>query len=265
MKSVRNFIMVIGFYSEDGSMNRTDIADYVAANVQDVDEPRAGRGRADAVRLAVRDAHLARSEQADRATGSRPADVAAAIRAQNVQVAAGQLGGLPAVPGQQLNATISAQGRLQTPAQFEAIVLRTGASGATVRLRDVARVELGGENYGTLSFYNGKPASGLAVRLATGANALATADAVKAKVAELRALLPAGPEGGRRLRHDAVHPAVDPGGGQDAARGVRAGLPGDVPVPAEPARHADPGDRGAGGAARHLRRACWRSASRSTC
>jgi multidrug efflux pump subunit AcrB len=72
-----------------------------------------------------------------------PGDVAAAIRAQNAQIAAGQLGGLPAIPGQRLNATISAQGRLQTPAQFEAIVLRTGPSGATVRLRDVARVELG--------------------------------------------------------------------------------------------------------------------------
>ena len=75
-----------------------------------------------------------------------PADVGAAIRSQNVQISAGQLGGLPAVPGQQLNATISAQGRLQTPAQFESIVLRTDPSGATVRLRDVARVELGGEN-----------------------------------------------------------------------------------------------------------------------
>ena len=114
-----------------------------------------------------------------------PADVGAAIRSQNVQISAGQLGGLPAVPGQQLNATISAQGRLQTPAQFESIVLRTDPSGATVRLRDVARVELGGENYSTLSFYNGKPSSGLAVRLASGANALDTADAVKAKTAEL--------------------------------------------------------------------------------
>ena len=121
-----------------------------------------------------------------------PGDVANAIRAQNAQIATGQLGGLPAVPGQRLNATISAQGRLQTPAQFEAIVLRTDASGATVRVRDVARVELGGENYGTLSFYNGNPSSGIAVRLAAGANALATADAVKAKVAELERFFPPG-------------------------------------------------------------------------
>ena len=191
VKSVRNFIMVIGFYSEDGSMNRTDIADYVAANVQDVMSRVPGVGELTlfgsqyAMRIWL---------DPDKLSGYKltPTDVAAAIRAQNVQIAAGQLGGLPAVPGQQLNATISAQGRLQTPAQFESIVLRTGASGATVRLRDVARVELGGENYGTLSFFNGKPSSGLAVRLATGANALATADAVKAKAAELEKFFPPG-------------------------------------------------------------------------
>jgi multidrug efflux pump len=190
-KSVRNFIMVIGFVSEDGSMNRTDIADYVAANVQDVISRVPGVGELTlfgsqyAMRIWLDPNKLANYKLT-------PADVAAAIRAQNVQIAAGQLGGLPSVQGQQLNATIAAQGRLQTPAQFESIVLRTGPSGATVRVRDVARVELGSENYNTQSFYNGKPASGLAVRLATGANALATADAVKAKVAELEQSFPPG-------------------------------------------------------------------------
>src|SRR5512137_312163 len=192
-KTVRNFIMVIGFVSEDGSMNRTDIADYVAANVQEVMSrvPGVGELTLFGSQYAMRIWLDPNKLSSYRLT---PADVAAALRAQNVQIAAGQLGGLPAVPGQQLNATISAQGRLQTPAQFESIVLRTGASGATVRLRDVARVELGGENYGTVSFYNGKPSSGLAVRLATGANALATADAVKAKAAELERFFPAGLE-----------------------------------------------------------------------
>ena len=191
VKSVRNFIMVIGFYSEDGSMNRTDIADYVAANVQEILSRVPGVGELTlfgsqyAMRIWLDPNKLVNYKLT-------PADVAAAIRAQNVQLAAGQLGGLPAVPGQQLNATISAQGRLQSPAQFEAIVLRTGASGATVRLRDVARVELGGENYGTVSFFNGNPSSGLAVRLATGANALDTSDAVKAKVAELERFFPRG-------------------------------------------------------------------------
>ena len=190
-KSVRNFIMVIGFVSEDGSMNRTDIADYVAANVLDPVSRVPGVGELTlfgsqyAMRIWLDPNKLISYKLT-------PGDVANAIRAQNAQIATGQLGGLPAVPGQRLNATISAQGRLQTPAQFEAIVLRTDPSGATVRVRDVARVELGGENYGTLSFYNGNPSSGIAVRLAAGANALATADAVKAKVAELERFFPPG-------------------------------------------------------------------------
>jgi len=190
-KSVRNFIIVIGFVSEDGSMNRTDIADYVAANVQDPMSRVPGVGELTlfgsqyAMRIWLDPNKLINYKLT-------PADVAAAIRAQNAQVTAGQIGGLPAVRGQQLNATITAQSRLQTPAQFERIVLRTAESGATVRLRDVARIELGGENYGTVSFYNGKPASGLAVRLATGANALDTGDAVKAKVNELSRFFPAG-------------------------------------------------------------------------
>ncbi|HQR20628.1 MAG TPA: efflux RND transporter permease subunit [Burkholderiaceae bacterium] len=190
-KSVRNFIMVIGFVSQDGSMNRTDIADYIAANVQDAVSRVPGVGELTlfgaqyAMRIWLDPNKLLNYKLT-------PGDVAAAIRGQNAQIAAGQLGGLPAVQGQQLNATIAAQGRLRTPAQFEEVVLRTGASGATVRLRDVARVELGSDNYGFQSFYNGKPSSGLAVRLATNANALATADAVKAKVAELEAYFPPG-------------------------------------------------------------------------
>ena len=172
-------------------MNRTDIADYVAANVLDSVSRVPGVGELTlfgsqyAMRIWLDPNKLISYKLT-------PGDVANAIRAQNAQIATGQLGGLPAVPGQRLNATISAQGRLQTPAQFEAIVLRTEPSGATVRVRDVARVELGGENYGTVSFYKGNPSSGLAVRLAAGANALATADAVKAKVAELERFFPPG-------------------------------------------------------------------------
>ena len=124
-KSVRNFIMVVGFVSEDGSMNRTDIADYVAANVLDPVSRVPGVGELTlfgsqyAMRIWLDPNKLINYKLT-------PGDVAAAIRAQNAQIAAGQLGGLPAIPGQRLNATISAQGRLQTPAQFEAIVLRTG-------------------------------------------------------------------------------------------------------------------------------------------
>ena len=190
-KSVRNFIMVVGFYSDDGSMNRTDIADYVAANLQDPLSRVRGVGELTlfgtqyAMRIWLDPNKLINYKLT-------PGDVANAVRAQNAQISAGQLGGLPAIRGQQLNATITAQSRLQTPAQFEQIVLRTAESGASVRLRDVARVELGGENYTTVSFYNGRPASGLAVRLATGANALDTGDAVKAKVEELSKFFPPG-------------------------------------------------------------------------
>jgi multidrug efflux pump len=190
-KSVRNFVMVLGFVSEDGSMDRTDLSDYVAANVQDTISRVQGVGEVTlfgsqyAMRIWLDPAKLVNFKLT-------PADVSAAIQAQNTQVSAGQLGGLPAVQGQQLNATITAQSRLQRPEQFEQIILRTAANGATVRLKDVARVELGGENYGSVSRYNGNPATGLAIRLATGANALDTANLVKAKLVELQPLFPVG-------------------------------------------------------------------------
>ncbi|MGL4895375.1 MAG: efflux RND transporter permease subunit, partial [Shewanella sp.] len=121
-------------------------------------------------------------------------DVVAAIRSQNAQVSAGQIGGTPSLPGQELNATVSAQSRLQTPEQFRKIILKSDTSGANVSLGDVARVELGSESYAVVSFYNGKPASGLAIKLATGANALDTAKAVRAKVDEMKPFFPQGLE-----------------------------------------------------------------------
>jgi multidrug efflux pump len=119
-------------------------------------------------------------------------DVIAAIRDQNAQVSAGQLGGAPSLAGQELNATVSAQSRLTTPEEFKRIILKSDPSGANVYLDDVARVELGAESYSVVSFYNGKPAAGLAVSLATGANALDTATAVREKIAELQPFFPAG-------------------------------------------------------------------------
>src|SRR5690606_29896389 len=104
-----------------------------------------------------------------------PGDLVAALQAQNAQVAVGSLGAAPAVEGQQINATISAQDRLQTPEQFRAIVLRSNADGSVLTLGDVARVEMGSENYEFLTYYNGQPATGVAISLATGANALDTA------------------------------------------------------------------------------------------
>ncbi len=121
-----------------------------------------------------------------------PADVRSAVQAQNAQVSSGQVGGLPAIDGQQLNATITAQSRLQTPEQFGNILLVTRPDGSTVQLRDVARIEIGAESYNVTSRFNGTPSAGIAVRLAPGANALATGDAVKARVAELSANFPAG-------------------------------------------------------------------------
>jgi multidrug efflux pump len=190
-KSATNFVLVLAFYSPDGSLTQSDLSDYVAANVQDVISRVDGVG----------DVTLFGAQYAmriwldpDKLTNYKltPGDVRIAIEAQNAQISAGQLGGAPSVKGQQLNATITAQSRLQTPDQFRNILLRTNTDGSTVYLRDVARVELGSENYDTVSRFNGKPATGLAIKLATGANALATADAVKAKANELAQFFPAG-------------------------------------------------------------------------
>ena len=121
-----------------------------------------------------------------------PVDVANAIREQNVQVSAGQLGGLPASPNQQLTATIIGKTRFETPEQFENILLKVKQDGSQVRLKDVARVELGGENYSVNAEYNGSPATGMGIKLATGANALETARAVRETLAELEPFFPPG-------------------------------------------------------------------------
>ena len=189
-KSARNFMMVVGLYSEDPKTTNTDLADYLASNIQDP------LSRVDG----VGDIQLFGAQYAMRvwldpqklaSFSLTPADVAAAIRAQNAQVSAGQIGGTPNLPGTGLNATITAQSRLQTPEQFRQIIVKNSTGGATVRLADVARVELGAENYGSVAKFNGHPAAGLAIRLAPGANALDTAAAVKARMAQLEKSFPA--------------------------------------------------------------------------
>ena len=190
-KSASNFLVVIGLVSEDGGKTQTDLGDYLVANIQDPLSRVPGVGEVTifgsqySMRIWMDPAKLLKYKLT-------PAEVRAAIQAQNTQVSAGQLGGLPSVDGQQLTATISALGRLQTAKQFDAILLRTSAQGGNVYLRDVARSELGSESYGIQARFNGKPASGIAVRLAAGANALSTATAVKAKVEELSHYFPAG-------------------------------------------------------------------------
>ncbi len=190
-KATKNFLMVLGFTSENGSMKQVDLGDYVAANVVDPLSRVQGVGEVTlfgsqyAMRIWLDPAKL----QSYQLT---PADVTAAISAQNTEVSAGELGGAPAAPGQQLNATVSAQSRLQTAEQFGAILLKSSGNGATVFLRDVARMELGSESYKTVARFNGKPATGIAIKLASGANALETAALVNKKVEQLSKQFPAG-------------------------------------------------------------------------
>ena len=189
-KSARNFMMVVGLFSEDPKTTNTDLADYLASNIQDPLSRVDGVGDIQlfgaqyAMRIWLDPQKLA-------SFNLTPADVSTAIKAQNAQVSAGQLGGAPNLPGTGLNATITAQSRLQTPDQFRQIIVKNSTGGATVRLSDVARVELGAENYGSVAKFNGKPAAGLAIRLAPGANALDTAAAVKARMAQLQKNFPA--------------------------------------------------------------------------
>ena len=191
VKSTKNFLLIIGLVSEDGSMDRNDLADYMVSNVQDIVSRLEGVGELqlfgfqNAMRIWLNPAKLNNF----RLTTN---DVIEALQAQNAQVSAGQFGGTPAVAGQQLNATITARTLLQTPEQFDAIILRTNPDGSTVRLKDVAESRIGTESYDIQSRYKGKPMGGMAIRLAAGANALDTGDRVKAKMAELEKYFPPG-------------------------------------------------------------------------
>ncbi|KPF94929.1 multidrug transporter [Rhodopseudomonas sp. AAP120] len=190
-KSTNGFLMIVGFVSTNGKMSETDIADYVKSSLNDRLKRVEGVGNTQlfgggyAMRIWLDPEKLLKY-------ALTPADVTAAIQAQNTQVSAGQLGGLPARKGQQLNATVTAQSRLQTPAQFRNIVVKSDTNGSMVRINDVATVELGAEDYTSASTYNGLPATGLAINLATGANAIKTAAAVKAVVNEIAPTLPQG-------------------------------------------------------------------------
>lgn len=190
-KSSSSFLMVLGFVSEDGSMSGSDLTDYVVANLRDPISRVNGVGTVQvfgsqyAMRVWLDPNRLDKFRLT-------PSDIASAITAQNAQISAGQLGGTPSIPGQQINATITAQTRLQTAEQFEQILLRVQSDGSKVLLKDVARVEIGSESYDTVARFNGKPAAGVGIQLATGANALDTASALEAKLAELKPYFPAG-------------------------------------------------------------------------
>ncbi|WP_373457523.1 efflux RND transporter permease subunit [Variovorax sp. W1I1] len=190
-KSQNNFLLIVALYDQTDQRTDTDIADWMASNLRDPISRVDGVGSVQAFGAAYAmriwlDPHRLASYQL------MPSDVTAAIAAQNTQVSVGEIGARPSSAKQQLNATVTALSRLQTPEQFRDIVLKTQADGAVVRLGDVARVEIGSESYAETTRLNGHPAAGSAVMLAPGANALTTANAVKARIAELEASLPAG-------------------------------------------------------------------------
>ncbi|MFP3247909.1 MAG: efflux RND transporter permease subunit, partial [Paraburkholderia sp.] len=190
-KSSSSFLLVLAFNSEDGSMNKYDLANYVASNIEDPVSRIDGVGT---VTLFGSQYAMRIWLDANKLTnfGLTPVDVQTALEAQNVQVAGGSLGGTPAVPGQALQATISEATLLQTPQQFGNILLKVNQDGSRVLLKDVARIELGGENYNFDTKYNGQPTAGFGIQLATGANALSTAKAVREKVQELSKYFPHG-------------------------------------------------------------------------
>src|SRR5579863_5471463 len=190
-KATRNFLLVIGFYSSDGSLSSEDVSDYIASNVQDPVSRTPGVGDFQlfgtqyAMRVWLDPAKLNNY-------GLTPVDVNNALQAQNLQVPVGELGGLPSVKGQRLHATIIGPERLTNADQFGRVLLKVNPDGSQVRLKDVARIGLGAESYSVYTEYNGYPAAGLAIKLATGANALETARAVRATMDKLAPFFPPG-------------------------------------------------------------------------
>ena len=190
-RSARNFLLFISIFSPDKSLDNIALGSYAAANVLESIRRTPGVGEAIlfgteySMRLWLKPDRL-------QAFGLTPADVARAVRAQNTQLAAGELGQIPAAAGQQMNAVIVTRSRLSTPEEFGEVIVRSDPRGATVRVKDVARVELGAQDYSIAARIDGQPNAAIAVRMAPGANALDTAQAVKAKMAELAQYFPKG-------------------------------------------------------------------------
>jgi HAE1 family hydrophobic/amphiphilic exporter-1/multidrug efflux pump len=190
-KAAKSYLMLVGLYSEDGSIDNNQIADFIKSNLADPISRVEGVGdlkvfgAQNAMRIWLNPEKL-------NAFSLMPDDVISAIKARNADVTSGQLGGAPALPGQQLNATVSVQSKLRTVADFQQILVKINADGSQVRLGDLARVELGSETYGVNSRYRGKEAAAMAISLATGANALDTAQRVKDRVKDLEAFIPQG-------------------------------------------------------------------------
>jgi multidrug efflux pump len=190
-KSGASFLLIVALYDTTGRYTDIDISDYLNSRLRDPLSRVNGVGSVNvfggqyAMRIWLDPFKMNNFKL-------MPSDVQSALAAQNIQVPAGEIGGQPSVPGQQLDATITAQARLRTVDQFRNVILKTQPDGSQVRLGDVAKVELGADGYGFVSRVNGHPASGMAIRLAPGANALQTAEAVKKRAAELAANFPPG-------------------------------------------------------------------------
>jgi len=190
-KATRNYLLIASIISEDGRLSDIDLRDYVQSNLEKVLARVPGVGEVDVFgsQYAMR---IWLNPQKLTAYHLTVEDVIRAVRAYNVEVSAGQFGGAPAVPGQRLNVSIIVQNLLQKPEEFASIPIVVQPDGAVVRIRDVARVEIGTDSYATTSKFNGMPSAGLAVRLEPGANALDTADRVKKRLAELSEYFPPG-------------------------------------------------------------------------
>jgi HAE1 family hydrophobic/amphiphilic exporter-1 len=190
-KSTRNYLIIVGLVSEDDSMDAIDLRDYAQSNLEKVLARVPGVGEVEnfgsqySMRVWL---------DLDKLTDYNltVADIVAAVKVYNVEVSSGQFGGLPAMPGQRLNASVIVQNLLQTPEEFAAIPLRTNPDGSIVRVKDVGRTEMGTESYDIEALHNGRPSAAMAIRQAPGANALDTADAVKTKMKEMSQYFPHG-------------------------------------------------------------------------
>jgi hydrophobe/amphiphile efflux-1 (HAE1) family protein len=190
-KATRNYLLMLALISTDGSMNNVDLMDYAQSRLEKILSRVPGVGEVEmfgtqyAMRIWLNPDRLV-------AYNLTVDDIVAALKSYNVEVSAGQFGGLPAVKGQRLNASIIVQSMLSTPEQFAAIPVRVNPDGSIIRIKDVGRTELGTDSYDVSNFYNGQPSAGIAIRQMAGANALDTADAVKAKMKEMSNYFPAG-------------------------------------------------------------------------
>jgi HAE1 family hydrophobic/amphiphilic exporter-1 len=190
-KSTRNWLLIVGLISEDGSMDGDDLRDYSQSNLEKVLSRVPGVGEVEVFgsQYAMR-IWLSPDKLTD--YGLTVQDVITALRAYNVEVSAGQFGGAPAMEGQRLNASIIVQSLLKTPEEFAAVPLRINPDGSVLRIKDVGRTELGTESYDVQSYFNGKPSAAMAIRQAAGANALETADAIRAKLEDMSRFFPPG-------------------------------------------------------------------------